>query len=384
MDMESESGGELYVYRNNQRLRCGHTTGSCATAAAKAAALMLLSKKPITEISITTPKGIILKLPVLDVKISENSASCAVRKDGGDDIDATHGALVYAEVALTGGDIEIDGGKGVGRVTKKGLDQPVGSAAINSVPRQTILQAVKDACSLYGYEKGMKVIISVPEGELIAEKTFNPRLGIIGGISIIGTSGIVEPMSQEALVETIRTEMKMRLANGSAVILAVPGNYGEDFSQTICSVPAEQMVKCSNFIGETIDSAVEFGAEGLLFISNIGKFVKVAGGIMNTHSRNADSRMEILTAHAALAGADNEILTKLMNSVMTEDALDILSENNLLQQVMKSITDKINFYLNNRAKGQIMTGAIIFSSNHGMLGETENAEKLLKILEGSL
>lgn len=382
--MESESGGELYVYRNNQRLRCGHTTGSCATAAAKAAALMLLSKKSITEVSITTPKGIILNLPVLDVKISEDSASCAVRKDGGDDIDATHGALVYAEVTFTDGNIEINGGKGVGRVTKKGLDQPVGSAAINSVPRQTIFQAVKEACSLYGCEKGMKVIISVPKGEQIAEKTFNPRLGIIGGISIIGTSGIVEPMSQEALVETIRTEMKMRLANGSAVILAVPGNYGEDFSQTICSVPTEQMVKCSNFIGETIDSAVEFGAEGLLFISNIGKFVKVAGGIMNTHSRNADSRMEILTAHAALAGADNEILTKIMNSVTTEDALDILDENNLLQPVMKSITDKINFYLNNRAKGQIVTGAIIFSSNHGMLGETENAEKLLKILECGL
>lgn len=384
MDMESESSGELYVYRNNQRLRCGHTTGSCATAAAKAATLMLLSKKSINEISITTPKGTVLNLPVLDVKISENSASCAVKKDGGDDIDATHGALVYAEISLTDGGLEIDGGEGVGRVTKKGLDQPVGNAAINSVPRQTISQAVKDACNLHGYDGGIKVTISVPKGEQIAEKTFNPRLGIVGGISIIGTSGIVEPMSQEALVETIRTEMKMRIANGSSVILAVPGNYGEDFSQTICSVPTEQMVKCSNFIGETIDGAVEFGAEGLLFISNIGKFVKVAGGIMNTHSKNADSRMEILTAHAALAGADNDILLKIMNSVTTEDALDILSENDLLQPVMRSITDKINFYLNNRAKGQILTGAIIFSSNYGLLGETENAGKLLKILEDSL
>lgn len=381
MDMESETGGELYVYRNNQRLRCGHTTGSCATAAAKAAVSMLLSKKSISEVSIVTPKGTVLNLPVLDVNISESSASCAVKKDGGDDIDATHGALVYAEVTLIDKGIEVDGGKGVGRVTKKGLDQPVGNAAINSVPRQTIIQAVKEACSFQGYEGGIRVIISVPEGEMIAEKTFNPRLGIVGGISIIGTSGIVEPMSQEALVETIRTEMKMRLANGSAVILAVPGNYGEDFSQTICSVPAEQIVKCSNFIGETIDSAVEFGAEGLLFISNIGKFVKVAGGIMNTHSRNADSRMEILTAHAALAGADNDTLVKIMGCVMTEDALDVLNEKNLLQPVMKSITEKINFYLNNRSKGQITTGAIIFSSNHGMLGETENAGELLKILE---
>lgn len=381
--MESEPGGELYVYKNNQRLRCGHTTGSCATAAAKAAVTIMLSKKSLSEVSITTPNGTVLNLPVLDVKISENSVSCAVRKDGGDDIDATHGALVYAEVSFTGSGINIDGGKGVGRVTKKGLDQPVGNAAINSVPRQTIFQAVKEVCTLYNYSGGVDVIISVPEGEQIAEKTFNPRLGIMGGISIIGTTGIVEPMSQEALVETIRTEMKMRLANGSAVILAVPGNYGEDFSQTVCSVPAEQMVKCSNFIGETIDSAVEFGAQGLLFISNIGKFVKVAGGIMNTHSRNADCRLEILTAHAALAGADNKILLRIMDSVMTEDALDVLSENNLLQPVMKSITDKINFYLNNRAKGQIITGAIIFSSNHGMLGKTENADKLLKILEGT-
>ncbi|AGN25583.1 cobalt-precorrin-6A synthase [Candidatus Methanomassiliicoccus intestinalis] len=379
--MESEPGGELYVYKNNQRLRCGHTTGSCATAAAKAAVTIMLSKKSLSEVSITTPNGTVLNLPVLDVKISENSVSCAVRKDGGDDIDATHGALVYAEVSFIGSGINIDGGKGVGKVTKKGLDQPVGNAAINSVPRQTIFQAVKEVCTLYNYSGGVDVIISVPEGEQIAEKTFNPRLGIMGGISIIGTTGIVEPMSQEALVETIRTEMKMRLANGSAVILAVPGNYGEDFSQTVCSVPAEQMVKCSNFIGETIDSAVEFGAQGLLFISNIGKFVKVAGGIMNTHSRNADCRLEILTAHAALAGADNKILLRIMDSVMTEDALDVLSENNLLQPVMKSITDKINFYLDNRAKGQVITGAIIFSSNHGMLGKTENADKLLKILE---
>ena len=379
--MESEPGGELYVYKNNQRLRCGHTTGSCATAAAKAAVTIMLSKKSLSEVSITTPNGTVLNLPVLDVKISENSVSCAVRKDGGDDIDATHGALVYAEVSFIGSGINIDGGKGVGKVTKKGLDQPVGNAAINSVPRQTIFQAVKEVCTLYNYSGGVDVIISVPEGEQIAEKTFNPRLGIMGGISIIGTTGIVEPMSQEALVETIRTEMKMRLANGSAVILAVPGNYGEDFSQTVCSVPAEQMVKCSNFIGETIDSAVEFGAQGLLFISNIGKFVKVAGGIMNTHSRNAVCRLEILTAHAALAGADNKILLRIMDSVMTEDALDVLSENNLLQPVMKSITDKINFYLDNRAKGQVITGAIIFSSNHGMLGKTENADKLLKILE---
>lgn len=379
--MAEDSPAELYVYRNNQRLRCGHTTGSCATAAAKAAAIMLFSGVPLTEVSILTPKGTCLTLPVLDVKISEHNVSCAIQKDGGDDIDVTHGALVYAEVSLVDEGTIIDGGLGVGRVTKKGLDQPVGQVAINSVPRQMITNALNEVCAEYDYHRGLQVIISVPEGVRLAEKTFNPRLGIVGGISIIGTTGIVEPMSQEALVETIRTEMKMRLANGSRVILAVPGNYGEDFSKTICTVPAEEVVKCSNFVGETIDSAAEFGASGLLFIANIGKFVKVAGGIMNTHSRQADARLEILAANAAVAGADHDTLLRVMQAVTTEDALAILHEKGLLAEVMALITEKVDFYLRNRAQDRLKIGAIIFSSVYGKLGETKDAEDLLHQLE---
>ena len=275
-------------------MRYGFTTGSCAAAAAKAAAYMLLSGMEKTEITIETPKGIPYTAQITDIQRKECAVTCAVIKDGGDDPDVTTGSRIVARVTLpeeqpdsgekrTQAEILIDGGTGVGRVTKPGLDQPVGNAAINHVPREMIAKEVLEVCDLMDYKGNLQVIISVPEGEAIAKQTFNPRLGIVGGISILGTSGIVEPMSNQALLDTIRVELNQRRAEGFDYIAVAPGNYGLDFMKKAYGYDLDKSVKCSNFIGVTIDMAVECGFTRMLLTGHIGKLIKVAGGIMNAH-----------------------------------------------------------------------------------------------------
>ncbi len=373
---------EQFVYKNHKKLRYGYTTGSCAAAASKAAAAMLLSGKEISYVELHTPKGIDLRLEVLDISREDNAVSCAIQKDGGDDPDVTNGILIYAKVIREPADevqIIIDGGIGVGRVTKPGLEQPVGAAAINKVPRQMIRENLEAVCEQYHYHGKLSVVISIPSGVELAAKTFNPRLGIVGGISVLGTSGIVEPMSEQALIDTIRVEMRQKLANGMEYLLVVPGNYGIDFlDQYGHGLQLEDAVKCSNFVGEALDAAVEFGAKGVLLVGHIGKFVKLAGGIMNTHSHNADARMELLTVHAALLGAPVELLQKMMECVTTDDALKYLKEADLMEPVMERIMEKMEFYVNQRAQHQLELGVITFSNVFGILGQTKNVPDLVK------
>ena len=380
---------DYYVIRNQKKLRFGYTTGSCAAGDARGAARLLFGEDEISEVELMTPKGILLHLEILDRKRSENAASCAVRKDAGDDPETTNGILVYAKVDkfLIRSDMEdrivIDGGIGVGRVTKPGLSQKVGEAATNSVPRALILKAVEEIADQYHYEGGLKVTISVPEGEKIARKTFNPRLGIVGGISILGTSGIVEPMSEKALIDSIRVEMTQHAAMGEQYMLVTPGNYGADYLREHMELPFEKNIKCSNYVGETIDMAVDMGVKGILFISHIGKFVKVAAGIMNTHSHSADARMEVLCSNAIRAGGDLACARSILQCNTTDEALRVLDENHILKETMKEITDRIQFYLDHRSYQQILLGAVIFSNEYGYLGQTANAAELIdKISKG--
>lgn len=380
---------DYYVIRNQKKLRFGYTTGSCAAGAARGAAELLLGENEISEVKLMTPKGILLHLEILDRKRGGNAASCAVRKDAGDDPDTTNGILVYAKVEkfLIRSDMEdrivIDGGIGVGRVTKPGLSQKIGEAAINPVPRAMILQAVEEIADQYHYEGGLKVTISVPEGEKIARKTFNPRLGIVGGISILGTSGIVEPMSEKALIDSIRVEMSQHAAMGEQYMIVTPGNYGADYLREHMDLPFEKNIKCSNYVGETIDMAVDMGVKGILFISHIGKFVKVAAGIMNTHSHSADARMEVLCSNAIRAGGDFACARSILQCNTTDEALRVLDENHILKETMKEITDRIQFYLDHRSYQQILLGAVIFSNEYGYLGQTADAAELInKISKG--
>lgn len=370
-------------------MRYGFTTGSCAAAAAKAAAYMLLSGRQKNTITIETPKGIPYTADVLEITRGEKAVQCAVRKDGGDDPDITSGALIYAEVSLTDHTrmqatdmrIHIDGGIGVGRVTKPGLDQPVGNAAINHVPREMIAKEVLEVCDLMDYKGNLQVIISVPEGEAIAKQTFNPRLGIVGGISILGTSGIVEPMSNQALLDTIRVELNQRRAEGFDYIAVAPGNYGLDFMKKAYGYDLDKSVKCSNFIGVTIDMAVECGFTRMLLTGHIGKLIKVAGGIMNTHSKEADCRMELLSAFAIHEGAGADVAAKILDCVATEEAVRLLREAGKQQEVMDYAMERIMFYLNKRAGGRMQIDCIMYDNTFGELAKSKEADRWFTLLE---
>lgn len=368
-------------------MRCGFTTGSCAAAAAKAAAYMLLSGREKKSISIETPKGIVYRTEIVDSVRGERSVSCGVIKDGGDDPDVTDKAKICACVEIPDIPeenqppvISIHGGPGVGRVTRPGLDQPVGSAAINHVPRKMITKEVQKVCSLLDYHGSLRVTVYVPEGERLAEKTFNPRLGIQGGISILGTSGIVEPMSQQALLDTIRVELGQRRQEGADRIAVAPGNYGLEFMKRTYGYDLDSSVKCSNYIGEAIDMAAELGYKQMLLTGHIGKLVKLAGGIMNTHSREADCRMELLAAAAIRQGAPVVCVKEILSCFTTEEALGKLQEEGMLHKVMEDIMAHISFYLDKRAAGSIRVECLVYSNELGELGTTKGAKRLLEQL----
>ena len=369
---------EEYIVKDHKKLRYGFTTGACAAAAAKAAMIMLFAQNKIEKVSLMTPKGLELNLKVVDASIQKNCAACAIQKDSGDDPDVTNGILVYAHITkIQEKEIVIDGGIGVGRVTKIGLEQPIGEAAINRVPRKMIQNTVEEILEEQEYPFGIKVIISIPEGIEIAKKTFNPKLGIEGGISVLGTSGIVEPMSEDAIKQTIHLEIKMVKASGKNYLLTTPGNYGEEFTKNILKLSFDKSVKCSNYVGDMIDYAVEERIEGILLVGHIGKLVKLAGGIMNTHSKNGDARMEILTAYVAIAGGNRKLLHMIMNAITTEEALGYIKEAGLLAQTMELIMERIAYHLNKRACGCLKIGVITFSNQLGLIGQTKEIEELL-------
>lgn len=376
-----------------KELRYGFTTGSCAAAAAKAAAYMLLTGKEKTEITIQTPKGIPYHAKLSDIVRKEKEVSCAVEKDGGDDPDVTTGAFIYAKVTIgcrmgeqagkmqmcrEKAQIQIEGGIGIGRVTRMGLDQPVGNAAINHVPREMITKEVMEVCEMTDFKGRLQVEIFVPNGEELAQKTFNPRLGIVGGISILGTTGIVEPMSEKALLDTILVELKQHKACGETAIAVAPGNYGLDYMKRTFGYDLDKSVKCSNFIGSTVDMAVSCGFEKMLLTGHIGKLIKVSGGIMNTHSKEGDSRMELLAAAAILEGVASETVCQLLNCVGTEEALAILYQTDSFTKVMKRVMEKIIYYLNKRGNGKIQMECILYSNEYGELAASTGAKELLK------
>lgn len=373
-------------------MRYGFTTGSCAAAAAAAACYMLLTGRKKEEMTILTPKGISYTAKLVDISINESSAACAIVKDGGDDPDITTGAHITAEVASLQKEslqkdktdamlqIIIRGGKGVGRVTRPGLDQPVGEAAINHVPREMIEKEVRRICALCDYNGKLQVTISVPEGEEIAQKTFNPRLGITGGISILGTSGIVEPMSSQALLDTIQVELRQKKAMGQQMIAVTPGNYGLDFMKEAFAYDLDKSVKCSNFIGNTIDMAAETGFCGMLLTGHIGKLVKVSGGIMNTHSKEGDCRMELLAAAALKSGGSKTQALEILDAVTTEEGIRLLQEGGNLQKTMQILMEKIMFYLQKRAAGRLQIECMMYANGYGLLAESSGAEAMLETL----
>ncbi len=371
---------EEYVYIDGKKYKRGYTTGSCATGAAKAATYMILTKETLETVNIDTPKGIPLNLKVENVDINNAFAQCSIQKDGGDDIDATHKMHIYAKAELIdSNEIIIDGGIGIGRVTKKGLGIEIGKAAINKTPISMIQSEVR---KVIGDSKGVKITIFAPEGETIAKKTFNPRLGIVGGISIIGTTGIVEPMSDEGWKKSLSIELEMKKAQGMDKVILVPGNHGEMFIKESLGIDSKYIVRTSNFIGYMLKEAQRIGFKKILMAGHLGKYVKIAGGIFNTHSKVADARNEILIANLALMNAPFELINKVNECLTTEEFIEILEDDkykkykeiyNILSEKCKK---RIDIYMND---DEIDIEVMIFSMEKKLLGESKKAGDLKEV-----
>lgn len=375
---------EYWVEQGGQALRRGWTTGSCAAAAAQAAALLLLTGTAPMEIELRTPAGPVFRLPVEQPERTEDAAVCTVRKDAGDDPDVTNGVRITAAVRCAESGVRIEGGTGVGRVTRPGLSVPVGEAAINPGPRAQIAAALKRAARESGYTGGFSVVISAENGVELAKQTYNAHLGIVGGISILGTSGVVEPMSEKALVDTIRLELDSRYAAGQRIAFLCPGNYGADFARDTLGLNLEHAVKCSNFIGETLDHAVYRGFADILLVGHAGKLVKLAAGVMQTHSSVADGRQEIFTAHAALCGAGRETLAGLMDAVSADACIDLLEAAGLREAVMARIGAAIEKRLALRLRGRSRAEFVMFTGKYGMLAQSPGARALCARLKETL
>lgn len=367
-----------FIYRGTKKLRCGYTTGSCAAGAAKAAAEMLISGKSVSQTGLMTPAGISLTLDVLNAEITADHASCCIRKDSGDDPDITGGICIYAKVSKIPEGIVITGGEGIGTVTKPGLDQPPGEYAINSTPRRMITESLTDVAEKYSYTGGFHVTVYAPEGTEIAKKTYNPRMGIAGGISIIGTTGIVEPMSNTAIIDTIRAEANIHRSSGEENLLLTVGNYSDTFMFSHMPDLADKAVMCSNFIGDALDIGVTLGFKSILLVGHIGKLVKLGSGIMNTHSSYADGRMETFIACGALAGVSREFLAHITECVTADAALDILKKDPAYTECLNILTGRIENYMSLRVKNQVRTAAVIFSDKHDLILKTSLADEIIK------
>ena len=365
------------IVRQGRLLRRGYTTGSCATAAAVAATRRLLQGQAPLSVAIALPSGEEVEFTVQLCAVTENSVTCGVVKDAGDDPDVTDGMLVMAECARTAGGIQILGGEGVGRVTAEGLALPPGSPAINPAPLRMISENLRKVCLENAYTGGIAVTVSIPGGEEVAKKTFNPRLGITGGLSILGTTGRVNPMSRKAFMDTVRLVIDQYALRGKERIILTPGNYGTDHCVRILGIARENIVQIANFVGESLDYCLGRGFSEILLAGHAGKFVKLAGGIMNTHSSEADCRMELVAAHAAAEGAGQETARRILAAPTVEAALSALDGQGLGERVRARLLERALWHLRARAAGRAEVGLMVFSAGRTIL-RSENAEAMLR------
>jgi cobalt-precorrin-5B (C1)-methyltransferase len=354
-------------------LKYGITTGACAAAAAKAAVLTLTGAC-VDRVVIPTPIGIRFEIPVKSCQKTGDSATATVVKDAGEDIDATNGIDITATVKLTDdANITVTSGAGVGKVTKPGLQVPVGEPAINPVPKKMITDAVKEALPA---GKGAQVTVVVPEGAQVAEKTLNAKLGVVGGISILGTTGVVKPLSQEACRRSLVPQIDVSIARHHSRVFFVPGNIGERITKQLFKAPDDQIVQTGDFVGYMLEKAAEKGVREIVFLGHSGKMVKLAAGIFNTHYKMGDARNEVIAAYAAAEGADTATVKAILQANTTEEATALLKKIGLMRQTYDKIAQKIQIRLAERTKNQIRFSVIIVSMDGTILGLDDNARGL--------
>jgi cobalt-precorrin-5B (C1)-methyltransferase len=389
------SGSGHYILSGTKKLRCGYTTGTCAALAAKAAALAYFSGSYPDTVSLVTPKGWSISASVIPGEAPVSDCTrCGIVKDAGDDADVTDGLTIFASVQFCSSSpadesnlkISIDGGSGIGRVTRKGLDQPVGLAAINTIPRKMIEAAVCAVCNEYRFSGTVAIVLDVPGGEAVAAKTFNPHLGITGGLSILGSSGIVEPMSEQALVDSIKVEMHMiseELPDGDIrPLIITPGNYGTAFIAAYPLLASVPVIQCSNFIGDSLDCASVEKFSHVLLIGHAGKLVKLAGGIMNTHSKTADCRLELIAVHAACCGADTCLVQKILECATVDAAFSLLDTSLVsCASVVTRLLGAEQMHLERRTGGAYHIGIGMFTNERGLLGFSDPAQAVISQMQ---
>lgn len=365
---------ERFTVKNGRRLRLGYTTGSCAAAAAKCAALMLSTGEVPRTVTLKTPAGIELELSPSDCVMGDRFAECAIVKDAGDDPDVTDGIKIYARVEFAEtGEKEVRGGTGVGIVTRKGLSVSPGNPAINPGPMKMIIDEVE---GVIPRGRGLVITISAPGGEEIAARTFNPKLGIEGGISILGTTGIVEPLSNDAARESLSLEISILRENGIERTVFVPGRYGKDFAVKNCGIDENRIISIGNYAGYMLEQAEYYGMKEILLVGHTGKIIKLAGGNFDMHSRVSDSRFEIIAVNYMLLGGSRGNAAKIMNCTTTEEALEYVDNDSFYPHICSRIKERCMEYVHHSINIEV----VLFSMEKGLLAMSAGAERLINIM----
>ncbi len=356
---------ELYVQKNGKILRRGYTTGTCAAVAAKAAVNMLFSGDAgkVEAFDVTLPMGEKVILPVANSELVKDTARCCVVKDAGDDHDVTNKAQICAAARRAKSGVIIKGGEGIGVVTKPGLRVGVGEPAINPAPQKMIFEGIKEVLP---DGEGVEVTIYVPKGEELAKRTMNEKLGIVGGISIIGTTGIVEPRSEEAFMTSLVPQIDIALAKGYAEVVLTPGRVGE-LNALSRGIPEDAIILIGNFIGFMLNECVKKGVKNVLLFGHLSKLTKVAAGFFDTHSKVADARIETIAAHATSSGADKHIVERIVSANTAEHAMEILRENGLLC-VFDSIAMEAAARASEHVDGRMGMSVALISLNGELVG----------------
>ncbi len=348
-------------------LRHGYTTGACATACTKGALLSLIEQICVESVHIWIPAGEKVPFALHDVAFSEVQACACTIKDGGDDPDATHGATIIATVSWTDveGEVDIDGGAGVGRVTKPGLPIPVGLAAINPVPRKMIREVVEEVLAQHNVTRGVRVVISVPKGEEIAKKTLNGRLGIVGGISILGTRGIVVPFSTSSYKASIAYGLSVAKEQGLNTVVLTTGGRSEQYAMKMYpDLPEEAFIEMGDFVGFTAKHAKRTEMREIRFVGMMGKFSKVAQGVMMVHARSAPVDFGFLAEVAAEVGAPAGLRAQILQANTANQVADWMAE-----WGYREFFDRIGQYCCNQVAKQIGGGLRIDTRLTTLQGE---------------
>ncbi len=363
---------------NNRNLRSGFTTGACAAAGTKAA-LLFAEGKAVHEVKLSALDGTLLTIPVQSVSRQDGAVKAEIVKFSGDDPDITNGASVFTTVRRMPGrrGIFFRAGEGVGTVTRQGLALPVGEPAINPGPRELIAQTIESVTGRKRDEldPGVEVEISIPGGLMLAQRTLNPTLGVEGGLSVLGTTGVLRPMSEDAFKRSLVPQLDVALAAGFHEIVFVPGKIGQRLALA-CGIPAKSIVQTSNFVGYMLEEAVQRDVKGILFFGHIGKIVKIAAGIFYTHSHVADARMETIAAYGAAAGLSRDGVREILAAPATEEGLAVLKREGFLDETCAMLTERAGFRAGRFVSDAFPVGAVMTDYDGHILGCSQKAEEI--------